>query len=91
VHFARLAIVTPFGCRRRKEQCRFGSAACCPQMPSLMNKAECHAYSVPQMPLSARKVSARIPCDKRKFFGACGRSEVGLGKYRGQCLPERSL
>src|SRR5204863_8749958 len=53
VLLTRLAVVATFRCRRRKEQRRFRSATSGAQMPSLVNKAECHAYSVPSIALSA--------------------------------------
>ena len=67
VRLSRLAVVAPLRRRRRKEQCRFRTSARCFQVPSLMNKTECHAYSVPEHPLSARKVSGVSRGDKRKF------------------------
>src|ERR1700690_3521761 len=59
VGFPRLAIVSALRRRRWKEQRRFGTSARCFQVPGLVNKTECHAYSVPEIPLSARKVSGR--------------------------------
>ena len=43
-----------------------------------MNKTECHAYSVPEHPLSARKVSGRSRGDKRKFSRAAARGRDPL-------------
>src|SRR4029077_10412487 len=40
-----LAVVATFRCRRWEEHRRFGSATRRAQMPSLVNKAQCHAYS----------------------------------------------
>jgi len=77
VRFSRLAIVSPLGRRRREEQCRFGTATRRFQVPSLVNKTECHAYSVREHPLSARKVSGRSRGDKRNFSGATFEAAVG--------------
>jgi hypothetical protein len=84
VRLPRLAIVSALRRRRWKEQRRFGTSARCFQVPGLVNKTECHAYSVPEHPLSARKVSGRYRGDKQKFSRA--RLSVGYS----YCRPERS-
>jgi len=80
VQLARFALVAAFRCRRRKEHRRFGSTTCRAQMPRFMNKAECHAYSVPQFPPARRKVSGPIRCDKRKFLD--NREKSGVSRAR---------
>ena len=68
VVLTRFSIFTPFRCRRWKEHRGFGTSTRCSQVPGLVNQAECHSYSVPEFPLSARKVSGRSCGDKKKFW-----------------------